>query len=140
MKKIFLIFFAIILIISCSKKEVKFEAFSPESFAYDLGDGVAEVNASVRVKGFTLTENNKNYSASINFDVDLVKPDSSVVKEIFKDVKTKTESEPINDIGLEAQFDLDSTYIDGDYKLVFNIKDNNSNQTLVAKVDLKLSR
>lgn len=140
MKKLFLISFITILIISCSKNDVKFEAFSPESFAYDLGDGALEVNAGIRVKGFTQTEKNRNYTASINYDVDLIKPDNSVVKSIFMDVKTKTDSEPINDVALEAQFDLDSTYVDGDYKLVFNIKDNNSNQTLVANVDLKLSR
>lgn len=140
MRKIILVLVTLSLIISCSKKEIKFEAFSPESFAYDLGDGIAEVNASVRVKGFTQTEKDGNYSASINYDVDLIKPDSSIVKSVYQDVKTKTDSEPINDVGLEAQFDLDSTYLDGDYKLVFNIKDNNSNKTLVAKVDLKLSR
>lgn len=140
MRNIILFALTILLFTSCSKKEMKFEAFSPEAFAYDLGDGNAEVNASVRVKGFTQTEKSGNYSASINYNVDLIKPDSSVVKAIFKDVKTASESEPINDLGLEAQFDLDSTYINGEYKLVFNIKDNYSSQTLITNVGLKLSR
>jgi len=37
------------------KEEVKFEAFSPEAFAYDIGNSW-EVNATVNVKGFTKNE------------------------------------------------------------------------------------
>ena len=44
---IFIAFF----INGCNKEEVKFEAFSPQSFAFDIGDRW-EVNALVNVKGF----------------------------------------------------------------------------------------
>jgi hypothetical protein len=70
----------------------------------------------------------------------LVKPDNSVVKSVFKDVKTETGSEPIADVALEAQFNLDSTYADGNYKLIFNIKDNNSESATVSEVNFDLSR
>lgn len=140
MKKIILFLVALLLVISCSKKDLKFEAFSSEAFAYDIGDGVAEVNASVRVKGFTQLEKNGTYSASINFVVDLVKPDNSVIKSVFKDVKTETKNEPINDLALESQFNLDSTYTDGNYKLIFNITDNNSESVTVSEVNFDLSR
>lgn len=140
MNKIALVFVALFLIISCSKKEVKFEAFSSEAFAYDIGDGIAEVNASVRIKGFTQTERNGSYDASINFSIDLVRPDNSVVKSVFKDVKRETKTEPINDVALEAQFNLDSTYADGNYKLIFNITDNHSESTTVSEVKFDLSR
>jgi len=140
MKNLFLFLLTFALVISCSKKDVKFEAFSSEAFAYDIGDGTAEVNASVRVKGFTQTEKNGTYTASINYIVDLVKPDNSVVKSVFKDVKTETGSEPIADVALEAQFNLDSTYADGNYKLIFNIKDNNSESATVSEVNFDLSR
>ena len=62
MKKIFLILLISSILISCSKKEVKFEAFSAEAVAFDLGDGTAEVNATVRVKGFTQSEKDDNYN------------------------------------------------------------------------------
>lgn len=140
MKNLFLFLLTFALVISCSKKDVKFEAFSSEAFAYDIGDGTAEVNASVRVKGFTQTEKNGTYTASINYIVDLVKPDNSVVKSVFKDVETETGSEPIADVALEAQFNLDSTYADGNYKLIFNIKDNNSESATVSEVNFDLSR
>jgi len=140
MKKVILAFSALLIIISCSKNDVKFEAFSAEVFAYNISDGVAEVNASVRVKGFTQTEKNGSYDASVNFVVDLVKPDNSVVKSIFKDVKTETGNEPIADVALEAQFNLDSTYVDGNYKLIFNITDNHSESTTVLEVKFDLYR
>ena len=65
MKKLFLFALTFALIISCSKKDIKFEAFSAEAFAFDIGDGTAEVNATVRVKGFTQTENDNNLDQNI---------------------------------------------------------------------------
>ena len=61
MKKIIFVFAALLILISCSKQNVKFEAFSAEAVAFDIGDGTAEVNATVRVKGFTQTEKNDIY-------------------------------------------------------------------------------
>jgi hypothetical protein len=36
------------------------------------------------------------------------------------------------DIPLEAQFELDSTYAEGEYKIIFNIKDVFSNNIAVS--------
>ena len=61
MNKILLIALVCIIATSCSKKEeIKFEAFSPEAFAYDIGD-VWEVNATVNVRGL------KKLKVKINF-------------------------------------------------------------------------
>lgn len=139
MKKIFLVLVALLVVISCSKKDVKFEAFSAEAFAFDLGDGTAEVNATVRVKGFTQTEKNDNYRASVLYVVDLIKPDSTVTKSVFKFVQNGDEKEPIADIALEAQFTLDSSYTAGIYTLVFNISDENSDNKIESKVTFDLT-
>ena len=125
---------------ACNKKEVKFETLSSEAFAYDIGNGTSEVNASVRVKGFTQNEKNGEYSSSISFSVDLQKPDSSIIKSIFKDVHAETDKEPISDVGLEAQFDLDSTYAEGNYKLIYNITDDISKNKLTATVNFDISK
>lgn len=139
--KIILFVFAVLLIaVSCSKKVIKFEAFSPEAFAYDIGDGISEVNASVRVKGFTQTEKNGKYDASISFNVDLVKPDKSIIKSIFGDIKKESSSEPINDLGLEAQFNLDSTFTNGNYKLIFNIMDDVSKNKTTSETNFDISK
>lgn len=138
MKKIFLIILVSLVVFSCSKKDVKFEAFSAEAFAFDIGDGTAEVNATVRVKGFTQTEKDNNYKAAIAYDVDLIKPDSTIKKSVFNFVQEDGGKEPISDIALEAQFSLDSTHQAGTYTLVFNITDKNSESKTEAKAVFEL--
>ena len=138
MKKVILVLVALLIVISCSKKDVKFEAFSAEAFAFDIGDGTAEVNATVRIKGFTQTEKDDIYKAAVAYDVDLIKPDSSVSKSVFKFVQNDEGQEPISDIALEAQFSLDSSYTEGTYTLVFNITDKNSESKTEAKVNFDL--
>ncbi|MBK7229657.1 MAG: hypothetical protein IPH97_12525 [Ignavibacteriales bacterium] len=138
MKKIFFVFVVLLLIVACSKKDTKFEAFSAEAFAYDIGDGSAEVNATVRVKGFTQTEKDNNYKAEVAYQVDMIKPDSSVQRSIFKFVQQSEEKEAIGDIPLEAQFSLDSTYEAGTYTLVYKISDKNSENKIEAKVNFDL--
>ena len=138
MKKIIFMIATLLVIISCSKKEVKFEAFSAEAVAFDIGDGTAEVNATVRVKGFVQTEKDNNYKASVAYEVDLLNPDSSVRKSVYKFVQSAEKKEPISDIALDAQFSLDSTYKAGTYTLVFNIADKNSDNKTEAKVSFDL--
>lgn len=138
MKKIFLIIISLLVVVSCSKKEVPFEAFSAEAFVFDIGDGIAEVNSTVRVKGFVQTEKDDNYKAAIAYDVDLLKPDSTLEKSVFKFVQKDENTEPISDIALEAQFNLDSTYKSGVYTLIYKIADENSQKTLEAKVNFDL--
>ena len=138
MKKLIFVIAALLIIISCSRKDVKFEAFSAEAVAFDIGDGTAEVNATVRVKGFTQTEKNDNYKASVGYVVDLIKPDSTIRKSVFKFVQNDEKKEPIADVALEAQFSLDSTYKAGTYTLIFNIDDKNSENKIEAKVNFDL--
>mgnify|MGYP000308826880 CR=1 FL=1 len=139
MKKIFLVLFVFLVVISCSKKDVKFEAFSSEAFVFDIGDGIAEVNSTVRVKGFVQTEKDNNYKAAIAYEIDLLKPDSTITKSIFKFVQKGENTEPISDIALEAQFNLDSTtYKSGVYTLIYKIADKNSQNTLETKVNFDL--
>jgi len=91
-KALYIIFF-ILITISCSKnEEVKFEAFSPEAFAYDIGDAW-EVNATVNVKGFTKNEVGDDLSAALEYTVDLTGPDSLEMKNIFADSKEITSEE-----------------------------------------------
>lgn len=138
MKKLIFVIAALLIIISCSRKNVKFEAFSAEAVAFDIGDGTAEVNATVRVKGFTQTKKNDNYKVSVGYVVDLIKPDSTIRKSVFKFVQNDEKREPIADVALEAQFSLDSSYTAGTYTLIFNIDDKNSENKIEAKVNFDL--
>ncbi len=128
----------LILFSSCSKEEVKLEAFSPEAFAFDIGDRW-EVNAPVNVKGFNQKEIEDTFYASITYSVDLILPDDKKIENIFNNTEEVTKEEEILDIQLEVQFELDSTYTEGKYKLLFNIRDNFSEQITEVSVEFDLS-
>ncbi len=124
---------------SCSKKEeTKLEAFSPEAFAYDVGDQF-EVNASTRVKGFQQKEENKKFKASLAYDIDIVKPNGDTIKSMITRVEDKINDEKMTDVPLEIQFNLDSTYNLGKYKLIFEIKDVNSDGKASSSASFDLS-
>ena len=140
MKVLLILFLTALLFSSCSKKEpIKIETFSPEAFAYDIGDGW-EVDATTRVKGFAQNENGGKYSATLAFDVDLVTAKGDTIKGLVSRVEDKTDKEKMTDVPLEAQFDLDSTYAIGNYKVIFKIKDVLSNQTATSAASFKLSK
>ncbi len=130
---------SLFVLASCSKKEEsKMEAFNAEAFAYDIG-GAFEVNASTRVKGFKQNEENKKFKASLAFDIDLVKPNGDTIKSLITRVEDKINNEKMSDVPLEIQFNLDSTYALGKYKLVFEIKDANTEQTASSSAEFDLS-
>ena len=126
-------------ITNCSKKEeVKFEAFSPEAFAYDIGDSW-EINATVNVKGFIKKEVGDELSTSLGFSVDMIDPSGGETKDIFIDSEEVTSQELI-DVQLEAQFELDYNSPDGLYKIVFNITDKYSGEIVSAEAEFELKR
>lgn len=141
MKKLIVILFCTTIFYSCSKEEpVKIEAFSPEAFAYDIGEGW-EVDATTRVKGFVQNEKEGKYRATLAYDVDLVTPKGDTVKSLISKVEDKTDDkERMTDVSLEAQIPLDSTYALGNYKILFRIKDVLSNQTATSTASFKLSK
>ena len=134
-----LLFLFLFLFSSCSKKEeTKLEAYNAEAFAYDTG-GAFEVNASTRVKGFQQNEENKKFKASLAFDIDLVKPNGDTIKSMITRVEDKINNEKMTDVPLEIQFNLDSTYALGKYKLIFQIKDVNSDGKTSSSASFDLS-
>lgn len=143
MKRVYLVSAMFVLILFACKKEepVNLEAFSPQGFAYDLGD-LWEVNATVRIKGFqqNINEETKEYSAAVFYKVDLEKPDGGVAEDIYKFLKKVNNHERLPDIGLEAQFELSSDHAEGIYKLIYNIKDELSGMQTVAVVEVELQK
>lgn len=132
MKELNFLFIMSVIFYSCSVEEpAKIETFSTEAFAYDLGNSW-EVNATTRVKGFSQKEDENFFAATIAYDIDLVTPSGDTIKALISKVEDKKDSERIMDIPLEAQFELDSTYAEGEYKIIFNIKDVFSNNIAVS--------
>ncbi len=130
---------SLLLITSCSKEETKLEVFNPEAFAYDLGN-TWEVNAMINVKGFEQREGSGDtFEASISYSADIKTPDGKTVENLYSDEIIISAEEVIVDIPLEVQFELDSTYSFGKYAIIFNIKDNYSQNSITGSVEFDLA-
>jgi hypothetical protein len=123
----------------CGDKEelVSFEAFNPEVGVYDLGDGW-EINPTTFVKGFIQPEENGTYTAKISFVIDLIKPDGTKIQNIANGIEEKSQNEKFLDLKIEAQFELDTTYSIGNYKLILNLKDEHGKKTSSIEKDFTL--
>ncbi len=141
MKKLyFAAIIAVLVLAGCSSKSPdKLQAFSGEAFAYDLGDGGWDVNASVRVKGFLQKEANNVFSSNLTYTVDLVTPSGVTKAKLYTGAASQESKEKLSDIPLESQFELDSTYTAGEYKVIFNIFDELGNQKATFEKRLELA-
>jgi len=139
MKYLSILFFSFLLITGCGKKEeTTLQAVSAEAAAFDMGDGAWEVNASVIVKGFQQNESDGLFHSEISYTIDLQKPDGTTIPNKFSDVMINKEKEKLSDQQLNIQFELDSTFTKGKYKLVINIKDKNSAKTVTAQKEFEV--
>lgn len=139
MKKL-LLFSFILLVAACTKDEIKLESFSPEAFAYDLGDKW-EVNALVNVRGFEQRKgnDNKSFKASLTLSADIKTPAGKLLGGIFADSISVAHHEEILDIPLDVQFELDSTYSLGRYQIVIHITDEFSKNNMTTTVEFNLT-
>ncbi len=139
MKSFIVIILVILFVSACSKEEEqRLQLFTPEAFAYDVGDAW-EVNVTFHAKGFTQKEENSQYYSKLDYSIDLVTPDKDTLKNIFSNSEEDTFKEKAEDIELEAQFDLDSTYRLGNYNLLIHVKDELSNRTAKISKNFELS-
>jgi hypothetical protein len=134
-----LFFFVVVLVNSCGKEETKLEAFNPEAFAYDLGN-TWEVNAMINVRGFEQrVDKGETFEASVSYYADIKTPNGKMVEKVFIDKINVSEQEEIIDIPLEVQFELDSTYSNGKYTIIFNITDMYSQASVTGAAEFNLS-
>ncbi|MGE5403148.1 MAG: hypothetical protein ACM3S2_22325 [Ignavibacteriales bacterium] len=141
MKKV-AVFFILILITlaACEKqRDKKLEAYSPEAFAYSLPDGW-EVNATVRVRGFDEDIKDKVHNAKLAYSVDLLTPAGRTMKAVAADTVDEKNQEEFIDLPVDAQLDLDSTYVPGKYKVIFNIRDLLSGQEVNLAKEFELTK
>ena len=132
-----LFFFAGLFFLGCSKEEKRLESYNSQAFAYDIGN-YWEVNASTRIKGFKQDENEGNYSASLTYDIHLVKPAGDTLFALISRVKDLEDNEVMMDVPIEIQFEIDSTYSAGGYSVIFSVKDVNTEQTAVSSADFNI--
>jgi hypothetical protein len=137
MKKIIIISLLLFVFSTCSGPEPNLQLSNPEAFSFDLGDSW-EVIASVSAKGFAQEEKEDSFSIHLSYSVDLVTAEADSLISIYSDNVDSNDSEEFIDLPLEAQIEIDSSFAEGSYKLVFNVKDEISNQikSIEVKFDL----
>ena len=138
--KIFLLALLMIFVWACSgKPEPDLELFSPEAFAYDVGDSW-EVNASVNVKGFAIDENNSISEIKLYYKINLITPQSDTIKSIFDKnvILNADDDENQEDVPLEAQIELDSSFTEGKYELMIYVSDESSKQSKTVAIPFRL--
>ena len=138
MSKYFLLGCILFSLVACSKEEEKFQLFSAESFAYSMDNGW-ELNATVRAKGFVQKENGSKFSIKLSYYLNLQTPDGKLINNIYSGVIDKTENEKIYEIPIESQIKLDSTYKQGNYKIIFYVKDELSGKEISTESIFELS-
>jgi hypothetical protein len=128
----------ILLVNGCSGDDNnKLEAYNPEVFAFDIGDEY-EVNATVRIKGFKLDQQGDEFTSSVSYELDLVRPEGVTENEIVTKIEDLVFSEKVNDAGIDIQFTLDSSYAPGKYSVIFNLKDNLSEKSVTTSTEFTL--
>jgi hypothetical protein len=140
MKPHILIFLLILILLSaCSGEDPQIVLSSPEAFAFTLEEGW-ELNATVIAMGFQQNEDdNDNYNASLSFTIDLVTPSDSLSRIDSGEMDESQEEEPLTDIMIESQIELNSNFPTGDYKIIFYVTDNLSQTKDTAHVNFKLT-
>jgi len=108
---------------ACKKEETqKLEASVNQAYAFDIGSAW-EVNVSTKVKGFMEEENNGKFKMSLSYTIDVEKPGGQTVKGVISKTEDKIDKEKLPDFILDSQFNLDTTYVPGKYKVIINIRD-----------------
>lgn len=133
------LFILSVICLSCGKEKVELEAFSAETFAYDTGAGW-EVNASARVKGLEQVEENEFFVVRLSYSLDLIKPDGETVKDVYSDMQKMSKNEEFIDVPIEGQFNLDSTYTEGKYKVAFNVTDEATRKSVTLSAEFEIAR
>lgn len=124
MKKIlYLIPLIAILAAGCGKKEeVKPEVYQIEAFPLMLSDSTEfELNVNGYVKGFTQTEENKEYKYDFNYTVEVTDPDGGKAGNAEGSLSGKN-AEKITDLRVESQIVVMNP-VKGEYTVKLEIKD-----------------
>ena len=77
------------------------------------------------------------YSAKLSYTVDLVTPEDTL-EDIDYGLVDESREEEIMDISIDIQFEMDSSYVLGDYKIIFHVTDDYNQKELSMEKEFKL--
>lgn len=102
--------------------EPNLQLSNPEAFAFDLGESW-EINSSVKSKGFLVKEYEDEYTIKLYYFIDLISHQNDTLNNIYSDSLIFSDSEEIEDVILESQIEIDTSYGVGDFNLLYHVKD-----------------
>ncbi len=137
-KYLALIVLAISLWSCSSKPEANLELFSPQAFAFDIGDAW-EVNASVGARGLANIDSENMSGIKLYYNVDLITPEADTIESIFDNTLEEEDAE-VTELTLDAQIELDSSFSSGKYILLFKVTDENTQQNKIIKIPFKIEK
>ena len=138
MKRILIVLIVFTFLFSCSEEEKKLELKDSNVLAFPLESGW-ELNATASVNGFEQIEENDKYIAKISYYVNLVTPEGDTLPEIDYGIINQEDDEEILIANVEVQVELDSTYLTGNYKMLFYINDDLSGRTATAEKSFEIT-
>jgi hypothetical protein len=130
----------LIFIYACKKEDIpNLEASVNQAYAFDIGSAW-EVNISTKVKGFMEQEANDKYKLSLSYTIDITTPAGKTINNVSSRTEDKIDKEVLSDFILDSQFNLDTTYVPGKYKVIINIRDVITGKTTSAAGTFDLSK
>ena len=132
MRKLLLVLFFISVFVSCSKEEKNLELKEINVAAMNMGGNWA-VMGTASINGFEQLEENDKYKAKISYYVNLITPAGDTLQEIDYGVVDDEDDEEILIANVEVQVELDSSFVTGNYKMLFYITDDVSGNTAEAE-------
>lgn len=140
MKKIFyLLPLVLIIFVACEKKEESnLSVKITQAFAFATDENW-EVNVPATVKGFKTKGEEGNRNASLSYSIDVTNPQGKTFSKIYSGKEEINLTEVKDDITIDVQFYLDTTYVPGDYKITLNLIDEFSKNKATGIADLQLS-
>jgi hypothetical protein len=131
MKKLLVIVFSLITIISCESEKLKLELFSPDAFAFTMEDGW-ELTATVNVKGFKQKSEDDIYKSRVSYLIHVVTPTDTIYNADYG-VLEESSDEEMMDITIESQIEFNSNFDPGEYMLLLFAEDQfNANKDTVT--------
>lgn len=127
-------------VFGCKKEEsVKLEATLNQAYAFDISTAW-EVNISTKVKGFNQEDHNGKYKMSLAYTIDVITPAGKTITGVINKTEDRIDKERMSDYILDSQFNLDTTYAPGKYKVILNIRDVVSGKTATATGPFELTK
>ncbi len=138
MKKLSMILALALILFACQNSE-DFKLTDAEVFAFLIDNGW-EINATCIVRGFGQESSGNAYVARLSYTVDLITPDNKKLEYIDEGLVNKSSEEKIEYLQVESQFQIDSTFSEGPYRIVINVHDDNTQKSASIEKSFTVSR